>query len=246
MPSELAVGEGAVWIGDAGGEDVTNATVRVSRLDPDSGRVTGTARLRGGTGALPVAGAPRIAVGAGAVWAANPDGSISRIDPETGRIEATIGTDLGAFTIAAGKEGVWFVGADGRRRRGSTPGEPRGGDGSRWAPNSLYGVAVGAGSVWAAARDQGVVWRIEPGARRSRRTIDVGAGVSFVAFGEGRVWAANYVDGVVSRIDPRTNEVTARTSVGAPQAIAAGAGAAWVSVAGGDDRGLADASVCGG
>ena len=61
------------------------------------------------------------------------------------------------------------------------------------------------------------------GVPRSSRTIEVGAGVGFVSFGEGAVWAANYVDGVVSRIDPRTNEVTARTSVGAPQAIAAGA-----------------------
>jgi ABC-type branched-subunit amino acid transport system substrate-binding protein len=234
VPSELAVGEGAVWVGEAGGGDVVNATVRVARLDPDSGRVTGTARLRGGTGGLPVAGAPRIAVGAGAVWAANPDGSISRIDPETGRIEATIGTDLGAFTIAAGKEGVWFVGDANSAAVGRIdPRRNRVAERIRLGTNSLYGVAVGAGSVWAAARDQGVVWRIEPGPEPVTRTIDVGAGVGFVSFGEGAVWAANYVDGVVSRIDPRSNRVTARTSVGSPQAIAAGAGAAWVSVAGG-------------
>ena len=234
VPSELAVGEGAVWVGEAGGEDVTNATVSVARLDPDSGRVTGTARLRGGTGGLPVAGAPRIAVGAGAVWAANPDGSISRIDPDTGRLEATIETDLGAFTIAAGKEGVWFVGdADSAAVGRIDPRRNRVAERIRLGTNSLYGVAVGAGSVWAAARDQGVVWRIEPGPEPVTRTIDVGAGVGFVSFGEGAVWAANYVDGVVSRIDPRSNGVTARTSVGSPQAIAAGAGAAWVSVAGG-------------
>jgi ABC-type branched-subunit amino acid transport system substrate-binding protein len=246
VPSELAVGEGAVWIGEAGGEDITNATVRVSRLDPDSGRVTGTARLRGGTGALPVAGAPRIAVGAGAVWAANPDGSISRIDPETGRIEATIGTDLGAFTIAAGKEGVWFVGdADSAAVGRIDPRRNRVAERIRLGTNSLYGVAVGAGSVWAAARDQGVVWRIEPGPEPLTRTIGVGAGVGFVSFGEGAVWAANYVDGVVSRIDPRTNGVTARTSVSAPQAIAAGAGAAWVSVAGGTTEDSLAISSCG-
>ena len=93
-----------------GGGEVSNATVSLSRLDPDSGRVTQTVRLRGDTGVFPVAGAPRIAVGAGAVWAANPDGSVSRIDPDTGRLEATIETDLDAFTIAAGDEGVWFLG----------------------------------------------------------------------------------------------------------------------------------------
>jgi ABC-type branched-subunit amino acid transport system substrate-binding protein len=234
VPSELAVGEGAVWVGEAGGEDVTNATVSVARLDPDSGRVTGTVRLRGSTGTLPVAGAPRIAVGAGAVWAANPDGSISRIDPETGRIEATIGKDLGAFTVAAGKEGVWFVGdAESAAVGRIDPRRNRVAERIPLGSSSLFAVAVGAGSVWAAARDQGVVWRIEPGPEPVTRTIDVGAGVGFVSFGEGAVWAANYVDGVVSRIDPRSNRVTARTSVGSPQAIAAGAGAAWVSVAGG-------------
>jgi ABC-type branched-subunit amino acid transport system substrate-binding protein/streptogramin lyase/predicted Ser/Thr protein kinase len=245
IPSELAVGEGAVWIGQAGGGDSINATVGVSRLDPDSGRVTRTVRLRGDTGVLPVAGAPRIAVGAGAVWAANPDGSISRIDPETGRLEATIETGTEAFTIAAGKEGVWFLGGDSAVAR-IDPRRNRVAQKIRVGSSTLFSVAIGAGSVWAAARDQGVVWRIEPReGGPATRTIDVGVGVSFVSFGEGAVWAANYADGIVSRIDPSRNRVTARTSVGAPQAIAAGAGAAWVSVAGGTTEDSLAISSCG-
>jgi branched-chain amino acid transport system substrate-binding protein len=111
--------------------------------------------------------------------------------------------------------------------------------------NNLAGVAVGAGSVWAAANDEGLVWRIDPQRPPLLRTIDVGKGVSFVAFGEGAVWTGNYVDGTVARIDPGTNNVTARASVGAPQALAAGAGAAWVSVAGGVTEGALPASTCG-
>ena len=65
VPSELAVGEGALWVGIAGGRGGTNATVSVARMDPDDGRVTGTARLRGDGGVYPVAGTPRVAVGAG-------------------------------------------------------------------------------------------------------------------------------------------------------------------------------------
>jgi len=106
-------------------------------------------------------------------------------------------------------------------------------------------VAVGAGSVWAAANNEGVVWRIIPERPAITRTIDVGPGVAFVSFGEGAAWTGNYVDGTVARIDPRTNEVTARASVGAPQALAAGAGAAWVSVAGGTTEGALTASGCG-
>jgi ABC-type branched-subunit amino acid transport system substrate-binding protein/DNA-binding beta-propeller fold protein YncE len=245
VPTDLAVGEGALWVGRAGGEDITNATVSVSRMDPKTGRMTRTVRLRGDQGSPPVAGAPRIAVGAGAVWAANPDGSVSRIDPETGRLEATIDTDAGAWTIAAGDEGVWFLGID---VTGVGRIDPRTNRVTRMIPvgaDVLFGIAVGAGSVWAAARNEGVVWRIDPGRPPIMRTIDVGAGVGFVSFGEGALWAANYVDGVVSRVDPRTNDVTARTSVGAPQAIAAGVGSAWVSVAGGTTEGSLEVSGCG-
>ena len=106
-------------------------------------------------------------------------------------------------------------------------------------------IAVGAWSVWAATRNEGVVWRIVPERPPIMRTIEVGAGVGFVSFGVGALWAANYADGVVSRIDPRTNEVTAKTSVGAPQAIAAGVGSAWVSVAGGTTEESLEVSACG-
>jgi branched-chain amino acid transport system substrate-binding protein len=244
VPSELAVGGGAVWVGNAGGRaGEGNATVSVSRLDPESGRVTRTVRLRGDEGVYPVAGAPRIAVGAGAVWAANPDGSVARIDPDSGRLEATVETKFGAWTIAAGEEGVWFL-AD----AAVVKIDPRTNRVSRTIPvsaNGLLGVAVGAGSVWAAANDEGVIWRIDPRPSPVARTIDVGAGVSFVTFGEGSVWTGNYVDGTVSRIDPATNRVSARTAVSTPQALAVGAGAAWVSVAGGTTEGALTVSGCG-
>jgi ABC-type branched-subunit amino acid transport system substrate-binding protein/DNA-binding beta-propeller fold protein YncE len=245
VPSELAAGEGALWIGIAGGGDFSNATVSVSRLDPDSGRVTRTVRLRGDEGVYPVAGAPRIAVGAGAVWVANPDGSVSRIDPESGRLAATIETESPAWTIAAGEEGVWFLDFEEPKVTRIDPRTNRVGRTIPVGASSLMGVAVGGGSVWAVADEEGVVWRIVPHRPPILRTIDVGKGASFVAFGEGAAWTGNYVDGTVARIDPGTNDVTARTSVGAPQALAAGAGAAWVSVAGGTTEGRLTAAGCG-
>ena len=71
-------------------------------------------------------------------------------------------------------------------------------------------------------------------ATRSRARSTSAPACSYVAFGAGAVWAANWNDGTVSRVDPATNAVTARIPVGATQALAAGAGSAWVSVAGGD------------
>ena len=70
-------------------------------------------------------------------------------------------------------------------------------------------------------------------------------GGGYIAFGDGAVWTANYIDGTVSRIDPRTNAVTARVAVGAPQALAAGEGSAWVSVAGAPEAGALPAFACG-
>jgi ABC-type branched-subunit amino acid transport system substrate-binding protein len=246
VPSELAVGEGALWVGIAGARGGTNATVTVARMDPDDGRVTGTARLRGDEGVDPVAGTPRLAVGEGAVWAANPDGSVSRIDPKSGRLVATIETKQLAWTIAAGDGGVWFLGFDGPT--GVTEIDTRRNRVGRTIPvgaSSLRGVAVGGGSVWAAADQEGVVWRIIPERSPVLRTIDIGRGVTFVSFGEGAVWTGNYVDGTVARVDPRTSMVTAKASVGAPQALAAGAGSGWVSVAGETTEGALTTTACG-
>ena len=108
---------------------------------------------------------------------------------------------------------------------------------------SLSGIAVGAGSVWVTAQDEGLLWRIEPGTGPSH-TIDVGAGATFVAFGDGAVWTGNYLDGVVSRIAPRTNKVTARVRVGTALALGAGAGSAWVGVAGTPRDGTLPALSC--
>ena len=111
----------------------------------------------------------------------------------------------------------------------------------------LAGIATGAGSVWAAAPEEGVVWRIEPGAEPVARTIEVsvGRGVVALAFGEGALWAANYADGSVARIDPATNEVTRSRMPGNLQGIAAGAGSAWVSVVGGTTAGPLSTAACG-
>ena len=108
-----------------------------------------------------MAGAPRIAVGAGAVWAVNPDGSVSRIDPKTGRIVATIDKNP-AWTIAAGDEGVWFLGSD-DPITAVTRIDPRTNRVTQRIPvgaDNLGGVAVGGGLG------------VGGGKRRGRRVAD--------------------------------------------------------------------------
>jgi YVTN family beta-propeller protein len=70
-------------------------------------------------------------------------------------------------------------------------------------------VAVGAGGVWVANRDDGTVTRIDPRTRRVVSTIGIGGDVSDIAVGFGSVWVADGNDGTLTRIDPSQNAVQA-------------------------------------
>jgi ABC-type branched-subunit amino acid transport system substrate-binding protein len=223
-PTDIAAGAGAVWVKGDG---------ILARIDPDTGKATGTVKLPETVenGDLPFQnwGFPQIAVGAGAVWAINGDRTVSRIDPDTGRRVARIVVD--AATIAAGREGVWFISADDTRAvTRIDPSTNRVGRRIPVGAQNLSAVAVGAGHVWATAEGDGVVWQIDPGRPPVTRTIEAGVGVRFLSFGAGAIWTANYIDGTVSRIDVKTRDVES-SSVRAVQSLAAGEGSAWVSSA---------------
>lgn len=243
-PSDLAAGAGALWVGNGGGRDVYY-TVSVSRIDPRSTRVMRTVKLphRTQRDQGPSVGVPQLAVGAGGVWAIDPDPSISRLDPATGKRVATIDTRVVPFTIAAGDAGVWFLSWERRAVMQIDPRTNRLAETIRLPTDSLAGIAVGAGAIWAISTQDGLLWRVEPGSSTAR-SIEVGVGVSYVAFGDGAVWTGNYMDGMVTRVDPRTNTVTNKVPVGATQALGAGAGSAWASVAAGTSDGALPASTC--
>jgi branched-chain amino acid transport system substrate-binding protein len=223
-PTDIAAGAGAVWVKGDG---------RLARVDPDTGEATRTIKLSDtvDNGDLPFQnwGFPQVAVGAGAVWAINDDRTISRIDPDSGRRVAKIVVD--AATIAAGREGVWFISADDTRAvTRIDPSTNRVGQRIPVGAQNLSAVAVGAGHVWATAAGDGVVWRIEPGRPPLLRTFEVGVGARFLSFGAGAIWTANYIDGTVSHIDVETGDVEA-SNLRAVQSLAAGEGSAWVSSA---------------
>jgi branched-chain amino acid transport system substrate-binding protein len=240
-PTDIAAGAGALWIGTGPG-----ATHRVMRVDPATGEPTRTERLPGGGedgGGDFNAGFPGIAVGADAVWAINPDGTVSRLDPASGRRVAVVRGPDSMEAIAAGDAGVWVIAGLNTIAR-IDPRTNRIREATDLGSNRLFGIAVGGGAVWATS-EEGVLWRVEPGRPPLERTIEVGAGVRFVAFGDGAVWVANWSDSTVSRVDPATSQLTAKMPVGAAQALAAGAGSAWVGVAGGSRSGVLPASACG-
>jgi class 3 adenylate cyclase/DNA-binding beta-propeller fold protein YncE len=254
ITTDLAVGEGAVWVGNgartAGPLPVVH-TVSISRIDPETARVSATARLPSfaetpasvSSGEDRVLGVSQLAVGAGAVWAINPDRTVSRLDPDTGRRLATV--RVTASAIAAGREGVWAV-AGGPAIVRIDPRTNEAGRLIELGTDDLTGLAVGDGSVWATDLGQGVLWRIDPGPDPITRTIDLGFGVTAVAYGGGAVWVTNFVRDELVRVDARTNKVTARIPLaGTPPSVAATDTTAWVSIAGAPRGETLPASACG-
>jgi YVTN family beta-propeller protein len=95
IPTELAVGNGAVWV-------AVNSENAVWRIDERTNVVQRT---------IPVGHGPyAVAVGEDAVWVVNTkDASVSRIDPATNRVVATIPVGGSPRDIAAGDGLVWVA-----------------------------------------------------------------------------------------------------------------------------------------
>jgi YVTN family beta-propeller protein len=97
------------------------------------------------------------------------------------------------------------------------------------SPNA---VAAGAGSVWIAMSNRGVVERIDPTTNQVQQTITVPGGPSSLAVGDGLVWVAESLAGKVAEIDPKLNggQVTGKITVGnGPTGVAWGLGGVWVA-----------------
>ena len=99
-------------------------------------------------------------------------------------------------------------------------------------------AAFGAGSLWVATGDRGVL-RVDPeNGKVLARIPDVGA--SYLAYGEGAVWAP--IEGEVARIDPETDKVVATIPVDcADKALAVGEGSVWLACR--DDRAVVRVDV---
>jgi YVTN family beta-propeller protein len=235
-PTDLAAGAGAVWVGNGSRVAAPFSPAigtTISKLDPSLGDASGTIELPKAERDIRNLAKDHIAVGAGAVWAINPDFTVSRIDPKAGRV-VKIG-QVDAAAIAADERSVWVLNIDNTVSR-INPATNRASRPTRVAATTLTDIAIGAQSVWLAAPFDGVVWRIDVVPRVVMRTIDAGVGVDHVAFGEGSLWATNSLRGTVLRIDPATNRGTVTIAVGnTPRNVAVGEGAVWVSVAGRPD-----------
>lgn len=229
-PAAVATGLDAVWV-------VDNLGGRLLKFDPRARRV----EQRAEAGQGPVA----VAVGQGRVWVASADGTVRRFDPATGAQDGDPERVPGAAGIAVGDGSVWVTSqSDGTVTRLDPATGRRIGRAIEVGPEPTD-VAVGGGGVWVANSGQGdgTISRIDPETAKAGEPIDVATGQVFaLTYGEGGVWVAgsdelrgDRID--VSRIDPSSSTVedsfVALDRPGLPVRLAAGAGAVWVTQAGG-------------
>ena len=178
----LALGADAVWF--------LSGNQTVSRIDRASATVVARIRYSGQPSGV---AQPSIAVGEQGVWVSAADGAtggaLTRIDPRTNKPVATVAVPA-AGAVVAGLGGVWV--AD---QWYDTESVWKIDDGSNRVVGSIrvgplpFGIALGAGAVWATSTD-GTVSRIDPASRSVIRKIRVGGTPLGIAVGAGLVWVA--------------------------------------------------------
>lgn len=96
-------------------------------------------------------------------------------------------------------------------------------------PKGELNVVAGAGSIWVASDDKGVIVRVDPASNKVTASIPVDPGTYYLAFGLGSLWAVSADQQSLQKIDPQTNAVVGRTALGRePGFLVAGEGAVWV------------------
>ena len=247
QPDRVAVGAGAVWVGDSG---------HLFAVDPTTGAVRTVAGV-----------ATPIAVDGDSVWArrtVHPD-TLVRVDATTTRTTATVPLGGTPAAIAVGPDGLWVIDSTGAVTRV----DPATNTVVATIPVGSLGfsVADAGGSVWASGRSaddaHAVLWRIDPSTNTLRATMTADANCMTLAGLGDALWAAcgtarrvesggaltptdvNALDGVavgpqwvyalgndgtVATVEPNTGRVLRREEVpSGSEGIAVGDGAVWVA-----------------
>jgi serine/threonine-protein kinase len=153
----LAVGRGALWVGD-------NKDGVLRRLDRASLRPTGTTDL--------ATFMPAIAVGDGSIWAIGSGSTVHRINPVSGSLTKTYDVGAGPLGIASGAGAAWVACTEGNvvtwiSAFGS-------GVESIEVGRAPLGITAGGGSVWVANGVERTISRIDPETRKVVGTIELG------------------------------------------------------------------------
>lgn len=230
-----AVGAGVALVLATGGDDPRppsrpTPTTTTGARTPVAGKLTAT---------IPVGRRPNaLAVAGDHLWVASQSEPRLRLfdtldnDP----VSASPKVGVGATSLAVGFDSVWIVkGTTRTLLRYSTRALTRTGPATALPPGNPIAVATAKHAVWVGSRHgpedvPEAAIRIKVGTSSrvvSSTTID--DGVQDLTVGEGAVWVIGRSQARVTRIDMATGRRKTFGVGGAPQRIAVGDGAAWVS-----------------
>jgi hypothetical protein len=106
-PVKVLSGDDAPWVLQVSSGLISSST-RLSRIDPDTNRVSGTITLP----VSPRSGSS-IAIGEGAIWVADSSSTVYRLDPSTGSVVAKLSVP-GAASVAVAPGAVWVANTSGK------------------------------------------------------------------------------------------------------------------------------------
>jgi virginiamycin B lyase len=181
-----------------------------------------------GAAAPGVKGGSGVAIADDAIWVTVGEETLNKIDPQSGKILLTTKTP-GAHYVSVGAGAVW-VPTEG----GITRVDPRTGAKKVIAIEAaITDLFATDDAVWASAKFEGLVLRLDPRSNSVVASIATGSGAHDLAVDDNGVWVTNYRDNSVSRIDPTTNTVAATIhGVGSGVGICACDGGIMVSTQG--------------
>ena len=227
-PNGVAAGPDALWVAlNAGAPALTG---HLDRVNLTTGAVEKSIPMRGVLSETRRLGASVWTERLGDFRDTKP-GGLLELDWKTGNVLRRISFDGTPFGYDFGAGSLWVV--VGRNpatllRLNPTTGQQIG-NAIVLSRQRVIGLAFGAGAVWAAAAEDGLLVRVDP----STGTVDkvkVGDFPVGITVAHGDVWVANRDGGSVSRVDPEKMEVVDTIDAGTyPTWIADAAGSVWVA-----------------
>jgi YVTN family beta-propeller protein len=225
-PAAVAGGGGSVWV--ANRQDGT-----VTVVDPGTNRVQQTISASGSgpTGQ----GGPGLAFASGSIWLANTaQRQVARVEPGADTTRIPVGASPIALAAAPDADAVWVAART----------QPGGGLVARidatsnqvhhptvrlpYPPTGLA-ITPDGRRVWVASAADKAIRRIDPGAGRVVKRIELPQPPDQVAYGDEAVWVTSTKGNAVLRINPATSKVETIPVGNGPSGIAFGADRVWVA-----------------
>jgi DNA-binding beta-propeller fold protein YncE len=216
--SSIAVGEGAVWLGDA------RATIY--KVDPQTEQVTKEIRVDLDQS---LTAFWNLATGEGSVWVTVGNRKLGRYSAASGAEEGTISLPSNSQRVLVAFGFVWVSGTENDELYRIDP-----------ATNQIVAtielrsrpraLAAGEGAIWAFNEGDGTVQRIDGKTGEQIATVETGTvGFADMTFGGGFIWIGTASRDLV-QIDPRSNSVRGKfkPADGDYMAIGYGGASLWM------------------